>query len=198
MARPLSSDKRNAILDAATDVVAMSGVGAPTAKIASEAGVAEGTIFTYFATKDTLLNELYLALQMDLRDAIMRGLSRQESLHDRIRHIWNGYVGWGLANAEKRKALGQLGVSDRITHATRRMAIEMFAEARAIVRELAADGPLQEFAGGDQMRGQPPTFAAAIMLATAGVVIDFTGSDPAKAKQFSKVGFEAFCRAVGK
>jgi hypothetical protein len=34
MARPLSEDKRTAILDAATEVVAMLGVSAQTAKIA--------------------------------------------------------------------------------------------------------------------------------------------------------------------
>ena len=69
MARPKSEDKRTAILEAATEVVAMLGVSAPTAKIAKGAGVAEGTLFTYFANKDELLNRLYLELKMDLRDA---------------------------------------------------------------------------------------------------------------------------------
>ena len=63
MARPKSDDKRNAILAAATQVVAEQGVGAPTATIAKVAGVAEGTLFTYFATKDELLNRLYLELK---------------------------------------------------------------------------------------------------------------------------------------
>ena len=49
MARPRSEDKRTAILEAATEVVAELGIGAPTAKVAKGAGVAEGTLFTYFA-----------------------------------------------------------------------------------------------------------------------------------------------------
>jgi len=44
MARPKSEDKRNAILAAAIPVIAEQGVGAPTAKIAQLAGVAEGTL----------------------------------------------------------------------------------------------------------------------------------------------------------
>jgi hypothetical protein len=64
MARPLSEEKRTAILEATAEVVAMLGVSAPTAKIAKEAGVAEGTLFTYFANKDELLNGLYLELKM--------------------------------------------------------------------------------------------------------------------------------------
>ena len=72
MARPLSEDKRTAILEAATELVAMFGVTRqPTAKIAKEKGVAEGTLFTYFANKERLLNRLYQELKTDLRDAIV-------------------------------------------------------------------------------------------------------------------------------
>lgn len=53
MARPLSEEKRNAILMAAAENVATDGLAARTAKIATAAGVAEGTVFTYFATKET-------------------------------------------------------------------------------------------------------------------------------------------------
>ena len=77
MARPLSEEKRSAILGAATAVVAALGVSAPTVKIAKDAGVAEGTLFTYFPTKDELLNRLYLELKMDLRDAILMHSGRQ-------------------------------------------------------------------------------------------------------------------------
>jgi hypothetical protein len=44
MARPRSEDKRNAILNPATQVIAVDGVSAPTARIAKIAGVAEGTL----------------------------------------------------------------------------------------------------------------------------------------------------------
>ncbi len=55
MARPLSEEKRQALLDAAAEFVASLGTGASTAKIAKAAGVSEGTLFTYFPTKDDLL-----------------------------------------------------------------------------------------------------------------------------------------------
>jgi AcrR family transcriptional regulator len=103
MARPLSEDKRTAILEAATEVVAMLGVSAPTAKIANGAGVAEGTLFTYFANKDELLNRLYLELKMDLRDAMMTGYPAGKTLIERNRHIWDRYTGWGSAHPLKRE-----------------------------------------------------------------------------------------------
>src|ERR1700745_4092360 len=113
MARPLSEDKRTAILEAATEAVAVLGVSAPTAKIATDAGVAEGTLFTYFANKDELLNRLYLELKMDLGDAVITGYPAGKSLIERSRHFWDRYIGWGSAHPLKRGALRELAVSDR-------------------------------------------------------------------------------------
>jgi AcrR family transcriptional regulator len=67
MARPRSEDKRTAILDATTEVVAMLGVSAQTAKIAKGACVAEGTLLTYFANKDELLKSAFAQASQDHR-----------------------------------------------------------------------------------------------------------------------------------
>jgi len=56
MARMRSPEKRKALLEAAVLEIDASGLSAPTSRIASRAGVAEGTLFTYFANKDALLN----------------------------------------------------------------------------------------------------------------------------------------------
>ena len=56
MARPRSDEKRGAIMAAATRVIAAEGLGAATAAIAQEAGVSNGSLFTYFETKTELFN----------------------------------------------------------------------------------------------------------------------------------------------
>src|ERR1700727_2297883 len=121
MARPLSEDKRTAILEAATEAVATLGVSAPTAKIANGAGVAEGTLFTYFANKDELLNRLYLELKMDLRDAMMAGYPAGKSLIDRNRHVWDRYIDWGSAHPLKRRAMRQLAGPYPITEGCKKL-----------------------------------------------------------------------------
>ena len=63
MARPKSEDKRDALMAAATRVIAAQGLSAPTAVIAREAGVSNGSLFTYFETKADLFNQLYLELK---------------------------------------------------------------------------------------------------------------------------------------
>ncbi|ETE51884.1 HTH-type transcriptional repressor Bm3R1 [Salmonella enterica subsp. enterica serovar Infantis str. 119944] len=63
MARPKSEDKKQALLEAATQAIAQSGIAASTAVIARNAGVAEGTLFRYFATKDELINHVVFAFK---------------------------------------------------------------------------------------------------------------------------------------
>jgi AcrR family transcriptional regulator len=187
MARPLSEDKRTAILEAATEVVAMLGVSAPTAKIAKRAAVAEGTLFTYFANKDELLNRLYLELRMDLRDAMMTGYPAGKSLIDRTRHVWNRYIGWGSAYPLKRRAARQLAVSDRITEKSKKLTGDAFEEFNDTMRECAAGGAL---------RRQSPAFVASIMSAIADTTMDFIAREPAQARRYTKAGLDAFWKAV--
>lgn len=96
MARPKSEDKKQALLEAATQAIAQSGIAASTAVIARNAGVAEGTLFRYFATKDELINTLYLHLKQDLCQSMIMELDR--SITDAkmmTRFIWNSYISWG-------------------------------------------------------------------------------------------------------
>jgi AcrR family transcriptional regulator len=187
MARPLSEEKRTAILEAATEVVAMLGVSAPTAKIAKEAGVAEGTLFTYFANKDELLNRLYLELKMDLRDAMMAGYPAGKSLVDRSRHVWDRFVGWGSAHPLKRRAMRQLAVSDRITEESKKLVADAFGEFDDMMRACVAGGA---------MRHEPPSFVSAIMSAIGDTTMDFIMREPGQAKRYRKAGFDAFWNAV--
>jgi len=119
MARPLSEAKRDAILAAAGTLVAAQGVGASTAQIARAAKVAEGTVFTYFETKDALLNALFVRLEMRLAAAIGDDFPADADAHDQLQHVWNALVAWGAAHPVDRMALRQLKVSERISAPTR-------------------------------------------------------------------------------
>jgi AcrR family transcriptional regulator len=103
--------------------------------------VAEGTLFTYFANKDELLNRLYLELKMDLRDAMMTGYPAGKSLIDRNRHVWDRYIGWGSAHPLKRRAMRQLVVSDRITEGSKKLVSDAFEEFDAMMRECGDEAP---------------------------------------------------------
>jgi AcrR family transcriptional regulator len=111
--RPKSEDKRNAILDAATRVFAERGLtAAPTSEISKQAGVAEGTLFTYFQTEDDLINALYREMKLELSDAMMSDFPRKKSVRTRLRHVWDSYANWGVANPESAKFWPNTGLGD--------------------------------------------------------------------------------------
>jgi AcrR family transcriptional regulator len=187
MARPKSEDKRNAILAAAAEVVAEQGLGAPTARIAKLAGVAEGTLFTYFDNKDELLNQLYLDIKSELREVMMTTYPKQASVRDRAQHVWDKFVDWGVAQPQKRRAMAQLSVSERLTDCTRATGMQSFADINAMIQASVASGAL---------RDQPPAFVSAIMAALAETAMDFIAREPNNAGRYRKAGFEAFWHAI--
>lgn len=189
MARPRSEDKRNAILDAATTVFAAQGINAPTASIARAAGVAEGTLFTYFDSKDTLLNALYLELKAGMREAMITGYPRRASLRERAAHVWGAYVGWGVSFPAARKVMAQLAVSDRVTGETRTAGSGPFGDIQGMLREAMAKGALKDL---------DPDFVGTLLTAMAETTMDFITREPARAEHYRSAGFEAFWNAIGK
>src|SRR5260370_9998452 len=69
---------------------------APTSEISKQAGVAEGTLFTYFKTKDDLINALYREIKLELADAMMSDFPRKKKVRTRLQHVWDRYVKWGV------------------------------------------------------------------------------------------------------
>lgn len=189
MARPRSNDKREAILAAAAQALAADGPGATTARIARLAGVAEGTVFTYFDNKDVLLNELYVSLKAGLRAAMVDGFPRNAGLERRVRHAWDAYIDWGLADPEGRRALQQLGVSGRIDAAHRAAGAEGFGEISAMLRPGAgrAAAPLPE---------EAQAFRGAMFTSLAETAMEFIARDASGTDTYRDQGFRALWAMV--
>jgi AcrR family transcriptional regulator len=189
MARLKSEEKRNAILAAAAQGVAERGVGAPTSLIAKLAGVAEGSIFTYFADKDLLLNALYLDAKSSLRETMYEGYPSRAPIEERFEHVWNRYLDWGIAEPALRVAMAQLTVSERITPATRAEGERVFGDIAGLFDEGMATGALRQ--------GQPIGFMAGIITAVAETTMHFMAQNPTQAADYRRAGFEAIWRAIG-
>jgi AcrR family transcriptional regulator len=197
MARPKSEDKRNAIMAAATRVIAAQGLGAPTMRIAEEAGVANGSLFTYFETKTDLLNQLYLELKAGMASAALEGFPAEAEFRKQAFHVWSNWMDWAVSSPEKRRALAQLDVSDEITRANRAAAHKTMAGLAALMERMRVNGPLRNVPMvNGPLRNVPMGFVAAIMNSLAEATMDFMIRDPANAKKHCKVGFDAFWRAI--
>lgn len=188
MARPKSEDKRDALMAAAARVIAAQGLSAPTAVIAREAGVSNGSLFTYFETKADLLNQLYLELKTGMAAASLEGLPAKAPLREQFSRIWSNWMRWAMSNPGKRRALAQLDVCDDITHETAAAAHQAMAEVAGVLERARARGP---------MRDAQMEFVVAIMNSLADATMDFMISDPVKADEHCRAGFDALCRMLG-
>ncbi len=163
------------------------GLSAPTALIAHEAGVANGSLFTYFETKADLLNHLYVDLKTGQASAALEGLPVGAELRAQVFHLWSQWMDWAVSNPEKRRALAQLDVSDEITPASRAAAHQTMAGIADLLERSRANGPL---------RDAPLGFVVALMNALAEATMDAIIRDPANAEQRCTVGFEALWRVI--
>jgi AcrR family transcriptional regulator len=187
MARVRSLKKRSAILDAAVREIAKAGLGAPTAKIASRAGVAAGTLFLYFANKEELLNELYLELKGEAYKKINANFPHKGNLGRRARHVWSSYLDWAIEFPEKRKVSVLLNVSDLITPETR---------ARIDAERGAVDATFNELRTRGALRGMPAGFAAATMSAMQEATMEVIAKQPKQRKELIEKAFHVWWRAL--
>lgn len=187
MARPRSLEKRNAILAAAIKLIAEQGLSVSTSRIAQAAGVAEGTLFTYFETKERLLNDLYLAMKGEGREKIMRAYPFQASLEERARHFWDAYVAFGVNYPDKYKVVMLLQFSDQINEQVKRLAREGYEALEAMLQECLDSGGLKD---------QPSEFGNALIVSLMNMTVELILQHPAEAERFRNAGFTVFWHAV--
>lgn len=187
MARPLSPEKRSALLQAATQAVAEQGVLASTASIARRAGVAEGTLFTYFETKDLLFQALYLHLKRALAEALMPGYPHEADCRARLEHVFQRYVGWGLADPAARSALARLAASGHVSDDTLALVRGPFEPVLRMMEDGVRDGALA---------GAPTSFHSSVIEHIADITIEHVVRYPDEAERYRELGFHALWRAV--
>jgi len=187
MPRPRSDNKRAAIMSAATRVISVQGLGAATATIAKEAGVSNGSLFTYFDTKADLLNQLYLDLKSDMGVAALGSRPAGSDAREQMLQMWSRWLSWATAYPEKRRALAQLDVSDEITTPTHQAASQALAGIAEILERCRANGP---------MRDAPLPFVLTLANALAEATIDFIIRDLDNADAHSRSGFDALWRMI--
>lgn len=187
MARPLSEDKPVAVLRAACEVIAEAGLGAPTSQIARRAGVAEGTLFRYFPTKDELFSRLFDFLIEELEREVMTGLSGGESTKTHTQILWNNFIDWGLTHPAAYVTLNQLSVSGKVSAAQQERAGQMCAHVGDASTWTLMDGLTQE---------QGSQFTDALFTAIANTTIGFVTSNPELAKAYKNAGFAVLWRAL--
>jgi len=138
-------DKKEAIIMAAFKLFTERGFhGTPTSMISEEAGVATGTLFRYFPTKEALINAAYVVAKSHMAAALKAGIEAKPTFEDKARLIWGNTIRWGLQNPEEFLFLEQFASSPFITKLTEKEAISNFGFLAEVLDEGIRTGAIKD------------------------------------------------------
>lgn len=176
MVRKKDPEKRMAIIQACIKLIADQGLNnVPTSSIAKIAGVAEGTIFSYFPNKSELYNAVYLEIRLDMFDSISQNYDATQPLNERFLTLFNGYLEWGTTHPAANIASVRLADSKLLTSKTIDKVNKSFPDLEA--GQLFQNQPLLK---------DHPEFAEAIFTSLADTAITFSQRNPDSNEYYQK------------
>ncbi|MGB9979725.1 TetR/AcrR family transcriptional regulator [Methanobacterium sp.] len=96
------TEKEQKLLDAALKLFVEKGFhGTSTAEITKTAGVATGTLFHYFKTKEELINQLYLFTKENILKDVAGCYDNKKPLKENMKSLWLKFVHYSIANPYK-------------------------------------------------------------------------------------------------
>jgi AcrR family transcriptional regulator len=140
------SDKREAILETALSLFVERGFfGTPTSLISKEAGVATGTLFFYFRTKEELIDTLYLQVKAKAAEAMCRGLDEEKDTKARLNRLGHNAVAWGAENKEEMKFMEQFAHSPFVSTSAQEEGMSRFVFLQDLVTEGIREGVIRDY-----------------------------------------------------
>lgn len=109
-------DKKDKILEVMLRLIKQQGIQAtPMAQVAKEAGVAAGTIYHHFASKEQLVNELYLKVKKEFGDLLVAKLNVDLGYKEKFWVLWKSLYYYYTQNPLAFNFSAQLGHSPLIS-----------------------------------------------------------------------------------
>lgn len=141
----MKTEKRDQLLQAALELFAEQGFrGTSTAEIAKHAGVATGTLFHHFSTKEELINTLYREIKTELAENMSQDMRVAQGARETIRLTWFNYVSWGLQNKRKYRLIKHCEASPYISESVRQECEVKFKPLFELFGNAIADGLIKD------------------------------------------------------
>ena len=186
------NDKKTAIMEAALKLFTERGFhGTSTAQISKEAGVATGSLFNYFPTKEDLINSLYFEVKGQLSQSMGKEIEVQNIFQDKLIKIWSNLVKWGVDNQEEFLFVGQFCSSPYITKFTHEEVMKEYVFLHDLVNEGIKTGVIRDFSS--------ELIIAMFYHASRTVVNLILDSDSSQNKnKFTEDGFQIIWKGLAK
>jgi AcrR family transcriptional regulator len=118
-------EKKEQILETALNLFIEHGFDrTPTSKIALDAGVATGTLFHHFKTKEELINALYFEIKTDISGTVSEGLEKAGEIKEKMHLICHNYLSWAMRYPKRFQFLTQFSESQYITKLTKQRILD--------------------------------------------------------------------------
>ncbi len=138
------SDKRTQLIEAAIDLFATNGFwNTPTSKITKHAGVSTGTLFNYFASKDALIDAVYVQLRHEQMEHVAQGFPEKGTVQSGMEHMWFRYIDWGVLNPVRYSLLRQMKLSNMVSEEAQQSALAEMTFAAELISRAFAEGVLE-------------------------------------------------------
>ena len=138
------SESREKILTTALTLFTERGFfGTPTSLISKEAGVATGTLFFYFPTKEELIDTLYRRIKSEAAKAMCRDFTTEKTALAKLRRIGYNAIGWGIENPAKQKFMEQFAHSSFVSTTAHEEGMSHFLFLQDLVRDGIQEGTIR-------------------------------------------------------
>ncbi len=112
------NQKELVIIETAIQLFAAEGVSVATSKIANEAGISNGTLFNYFNTKQTLIDNTYVFIKNKISRDILGEINIEDDIRIVLEQVWNKYIMWALQFPDERRVIELLKSSQLLSEET--------------------------------------------------------------------------------
>jgi AcrR family transcriptional regulator len=187
------NDKEKQLIEASIDLFAKEGFwNTPTSRIAKHAGVATGTLFNYFESKDVLIDAVYKQLKQEWMAHMMTGYPQAGTLKARVEHIWFRHIDWGIGFPVRYALIIQLKLSNLVSKEVQQSQEAEMAFAYDMIVQGIADGELVDV---------PPAYLGQIFYAQLEAAVHYATENNLTDMPLTRhitQGFEIFWKGVTK
>lgn len=161
-----------------------------TASISQAAGMATGTLFLYFPTKQDLIHALIMDIGKRQSEAVQGLLHPEYSARETFLAIWEGSIGWFLEHPEAYRYFRQVRESALVAETVVRESDEKYLSYfHEGLRKARAEGLFDAI---------PLEMVGAFLYQDMAAVLELVAAVPGPAvrTEYLKLGFEIFWRGV--
>lgn len=128
-------NKADLIFRASLELITKEGIaGLTMSKLAAKAGIATGTLYIYFKSKEELLKQLYTKLNKESLERFMTGYDPGEDFLKGLKKVWLNYLKHRIEHYDESVFLEQYYRSPYISSQEKQMAESMKSPVHQMIR----------------------------------------------------------------